>query len=192
MARTRVDPSGAELGDLYRGQPVTTGENAWKALLARNFIATPSVLAWRHRLIGAGGFDERLKVGEDQDFWIRLALSGPIGYVHEHLVRVHERENSLSRWALDDLLTYTLPMIEGHIARSHHRLTPQDIRRIRGERLSQYGRVAYARGELINGLSLLGRSILLGYRPCENAWHIATAAPPAKWMKRRLGYRAVS
>jgi len=72
------------------------------------------------------------------------------------------------------------------------RLTRREIRRIRGERLNRFGRVAYARGDLANGLSLLGRSMLLGYRPLESARYLAMAAPPAIWLKRRLGYTAHS
>lgn len=185
-----ISASGQDLGDLYRGHPVVAGDTAWKALLACNFIATPSVLARRRDVIALGGFDEKLKIGEDQDLWIRLALAGPLGYVPESLVRVHMREKSLSSWALEDLLTYTLPMVERHLAALSNRLTRREIRQIRGERLSRFGRVAYARGELANGIALLGRSILLGYRPLENAWYVATASPPTIWLKRRLGHRA--
>jgi hypothetical protein len=180
-----------ELGDLYHGHPVVAGSATWKALLASNFIATPAVLVRRHVLLAVGGFNETMKIGEDQDLWIRLALAGSFGYVRECLVRVHARDNSLSRWALEDLLTYTLPMIERHIAALGCRLTPREIRRIRGERLSRFGRVAYARGQLGDGLSLLGRSMLLGYRPLENARYIAAASPPSKWLKRQLGRNAL-
>jgi glycosyltransferase involved in cell wall biosynthesis len=184
-----ISVDGTDLGDLYHGQPIVPGDYAWKALLACNFIATPAVLVWRHHLIALGGFDESMKIGEDQDLWIRLALRGSLGYVPESLVRVHKRENNLSRWALSDLLTYTLPMVERHISALHERLTAREIRQIRGERLSRFGRVAYARGELADGISLLSRSMLLGYRPLESAWYMATASPPTMWLKRRLGHR---
>lgn len=188
-ASTLVSAAGNDLGDTYRGQPVVTGDMAWKALLACNFIATPTVVARRCHLIEVGGFDEEMKIGEDQDLWIRLALTGSLGYVPESLVRVHMRENSLSTWALRNLLTDTLPMIERHIEALRGRLTAREIRRIRGERLSRFGRVAYARGEIANGISLLGRSVLLGYRPLESAWYVATAAPPSAWLKRRFNRR---
>ncbi|HEX4159680.1 MAG TPA: glycosyltransferase family 2 protein [Rhizomicrobium sp.] len=185
-----VSAAGTDLGDTYRGQPVVTGEEAWKALLACNFVATPTVLVWRRHVLTAGGFNEKMKIGEDQDLWIRLALAGPLGYVHENLVRVYMRENSLSSWALADLLTYTMPMVEGHLATLRGRLTPREIRRIRGERLNRFGRVAYTRGEFGNGFGLLARSMLLGYRPLESTLFMASASPPAMWLKRQLGLRA--
>lgn len=187
-----ISPSGADMGDLYHGRPVATGAAAWKALLACNFIATPAVVVWRRVLASVGGFDETMKVGEDQDLWIRLALAGSLGYVRESLVRVHGRENSLSSWMLNDFLTYTFPMVERHIAALGQRLTPRDIRQIRGERFGRCGRVAYAKGQFGDGISLLGRSILLGYEPLESARHIAVASPPAKWLKQQLGFRTAS
>jgi glycosyltransferase involved in cell wall biosynthesis len=188
-ASNLISVTGTDLGDIYRGHPVVTGEIAWKALLACNFVATPTVLVWKRHLIAGGGFNEAMKVGEDQDLWIRLALQGSLGYVRESLVRVHMRENNLSSWALGDLLTYTLPMIERHLAALRGRLTPREIRQIMGERLNRFGRVAYARGELGNGIALLGRSMLLGYRPFESAWYMASAAPPTNWLKRRFRRR---
>lgn len=183
-----ISPQGIDLGDIYRGQPVIAGKDSWKALLAQNFVATPAVIVWRRHLVDLGGFDVNLKIGEDQDMWIRLALAGSLGYVPESLVRVHVRENSLSSWALSDLLTFTLPMIERHISALRDRLTVSEIRQIRGERLSRFGRVAYARGDLGNGFNLIARSMLLGYRPIESAWYLASAAPPVTWLKRQLGY----
>ncbi len=71
-----ISPEGVDLGDIYRCHPVKTGPEAWKALLAFNFVTTPAVLAWRARIVAAGGFNENLKIGEDQDLWIRFVASG--------------------------------------------------------------------------------------------------------------------
>ncbi|HEX3810930.1 MAG TPA: glycosyltransferase family 2 protein [Rhizomicrobium sp.] len=187
-----ISEAGADLGDIYRGHPVVTGSQAWKALLAFNFIATPTVIAWRKNLIGLGGFNEVLKIGEDQDLWIRLALTGDLGYVPRSFVRVHVRENSLSAWELSDQLIYTIPMIQRHVRSLHDRLSKSDLRRILGERFGRLGRVAYARGALRTGLSLIVRSILLGYRPLESLYFLASAAPPAIWLRRQLGVGTVS
>jgi glycosyltransferase involved in cell wall biosynthesis len=188
-AASLISPVGADLGDCYDGQPVVTGAAAWKALLAYNFVLTSTVLVWRRIVMAVGGFDTRLKVGEDQDLWIRLALAGAFGSVRESLVRKHVRADSLSSWALDDMLTYTLPMVERHIVALNDRLTAREIRQIRGERLGRCGRVAYARGQVASGMSLLGRAMLLGYQPLESARHIALASPPAKWLKQQLRFR---
>ena len=141
-----ISPTGKNLGDIYRGQTVTAGENAWKALLENNYVTTPSVLVWRRHLEELGGFDQSLKIAEDQDMWIRLAERGGLSYVFENLVHVHERESSLSGGSFNDQLMYTLPMIEGHIARLSQGLTSQEIKSIRGRRILRLGQLAYSRG----------------------------------------------
>jgi glycosyltransferase involved in cell wall biosynthesis len=179
-----VSPDGTDLGDLFRCACVVTGPDSWKALLACNFVATSAVLARRAHLLALGSFDARLKVAEDQDLFIRLALLGSFEYVHQTLVRQHEREVSLSTWNLDDLLTYTLPMVESHIASLRYRLSDSEIRGIRGERLSRFGRVAYTRGDFLNGVRLMGRAVLLGYKPFQNIYYIVGASPLATRFKR--------
>jgi glycosyltransferase involved in cell wall biosynthesis len=191
-AANLISEAGTDLGDIYRGHPIVAGAGAWKALLAFNFIATPTVITWRKNLVGLGGFDENLKIGEDQDLWIRLALAGDLGYAPQSFVRVHARENSLSAWELSDQLIYTIPMIQRHIQSLHGRLSKRDLRRILGERFGRLGRVAYARGALRSGLSLIGHSIWLGYQPLESLYFLASAAPPAIWLRRQLGVGTVS
>jgi glycosyltransferase involved in cell wall biosynthesis len=181
-----ISPGGTDLGDTYGAHRIAAGSEAWKQLLACNFIVTPSVIVWRRHLLTLGGFNEKMKIGEDQDMWIRLALAGSLGYVPESLVRVHLSADSLSSWALSDLLTYTLPMIERHVAEQRHQLTGREVCRILGERLNRFGRVAYVRGDLASGLRLIARSILLGYRPAESAFYLLNAAPPLTWFKRQF------
>jgi len=181
-----ISPEGVDLGDIYRCHPIRTGSEAWKALLAFNFITTPAVLAWRDRILAAGGFDERLKIGEDQDLWIRLSLAGDLGYVRRSLVRVHARHNSLSAEKKSDPMTYTLPMIQRHVAAARGRLSSSEARWILGKRLGLVGRVAYAHGDYKNGLRLIGRSIVLGYQPAGSLYYMASASPPAVWLKQRL------
>ena len=183
-------PDGKDLGDIYSGHVPTVGPDAWKALLVTNFIATPSVVARRAQLLALGCFDQSLKIGEDQDMWIRLALAGDVGFEPESLVRVHERENSLSNWDLAEQLRYTLPMIEKHIQKLSGRLTHAEIRKIRGERIGRLGRVAYARGQRVTGARMILEATLLGYRPVENLYYLMTASPPATlaktWVRRAM------
>jgi len=52
------------------------------ALLVRNLIVTPGAACVRRSsLAEVGSFDERLKVGEDWEFWCRLAGIGEFSYV---------------------------------------------------------------------------------------------------------------
>jgi glycosyltransferase involved in cell wall biosynthesis len=180
---TLFGPDGRNLGDIYGGHAPTVGPDAWKALLVTNFIATPSVMARRAQLLALGGFDCSLKIGEDQDMWIRLALVGDVGFEPESLVKVHERENSLSNWNLDEQLRYTLPMIEKHVAVLSRRLTRAEVRNIRGERLGRLGRVAYTRGQRLKGARMMLEATLLGHRPFENLYYLMTASPPANGLK---------
>ena len=164
-ASEEFSPEGRSWGDTFRGGPVTSGSNAWKALLACNFVATPTVVAPRNLLLQLGGFDEKLAVAEDQDMWIRLALAGPPAYMPERLVRVHVRVQSLSSWSLGDQTAYTLPMIERHLATLRDRLSRSEVRAIRGARLHKIGVITCDHGDLPAGLSMVLRSALLGYHP---------------------------
>jgi glycosyltransferase involved in cell wall biosynthesis len=181
-----ISPQGVNTGDIYRGQRVVAGNLAWKALLWDNYVTTPSVLVWRDALLKAGGFDQGLKIAEDQDMWIRLAENGELGYVRESLVHVHERQSSLSAGSFSDQLAYTLPMIEGHITRLASKLSQREINNIRGRRLLRLGQLACHRGASKVGRSLILRSILLGHKPWEGLLFLATTNPLALWLKQVL------
>jgi glycosyltransferase involved in cell wall biosynthesis len=64
-------------------------------------IRTPSVIAVRQLLIDAGGFDERMRSGEDYDLWMRLALRSPVAVAVEPLVDVRLHDRNYSRnWTI--------------------------------------------------------------------------------------------
>lgn len=181
-----ITPEGVNTGDIYRGQVVVTGGLAWKALLSDNYITTPSVLVWRAQMQKAGCFNPNLKIAEDQDMWIRLAASGELGYVHESLVHVHERRKSLSAGSFSDQLAYTLPMIEGHIARFSEQLSSQEINSILGRRLLRLGQLAFHRNAPKAGRALIWRSISLGYKPWDGILFLATTNSLAQCLKQAL------
>jgi glycosyltransferase involved in cell wall biosynthesis len=177
--------SGADLGDTFRGRRPMTGPDAWKGLLACNTVATPTVLVWRRHLLALGGFDRALKIGEDQDMWIRLALLGEIGFVEDCLVHVYARANSLSDRGFREHIAYTLRMVERHVAELGSRLAPCEVRAIRGERLGRIGRIA-CEEDYRGGAGLVLRAALLGYRPVESLAFVLRALPPVCWLKRRV------
>jgi glycosyltransferase involved in cell wall biosynthesis len=182
-ASNLISPDGKDLGDLYGGHPPLVGPDVWKSLLVSNFIATPTVLARRAQLISLGCFDPRLKIGEDQDMWIRLALAGHVGFVTDSLVRVYGRQSSLSAWDLEEQLQYTLPMIERHVRALSGRLTAAETRTIRRERIGRLGRVAYGKGQRLRGARMVLEAVLLGYRPLESLYYLVNASGPATWLK---------
>lgn len=188
-ASEEFGPDGASLGDTFRGRPISCTVDAWKALLKTNFVATPTVMAPRALLHQLGGFDEKLPLGEDQDMWIKLALSGQLAYVPKPLARVYVRAKSLSAFRPDDQSRYTLPMIEAHLHALRFRLTKAEVREIRGERLANAGRIAFVHGDFSRGAAFLLRAVLIGYRPLSGLAEIARApiAALVRWaVPRRL------
>jgi glycosyltransferase involved in cell wall biosynthesis len=184
-----ISVDGEDLGDLYRWRRPLPGTECWKSLLACNTVATPSVLAWRRDLVELGGFDRRYRICEDQDMWIRLALRGSVAYIDECLVRVHNRPNSLSSKSAGHRTRVVLDVIDRHIAEQRPRLSAAEIRAIRGERLAWLGRTE-CNDDYFQGAPALLRSMLLGYRPLQSALFLIGAAPPARWLKRKLRAQA--
>ncbi len=184
-----IDPVGQENRPIHATSPVVTGPEAWRALLAANFVSTPCVMARRATVLAVGGFDPRLPIAEDQDLWIRLALAGAVGFVDEVLVRVHYRRNSISQELIGREIEFTLPMLLGHVARNRDRLSASEVRRILGRRYSQIGRTAYLNGCPGSGFTLVAKAILMGAQPVENSWHLITASPPSRFLKRLIGRR---
>lgn len=174
-ASEEFGPDGVSWGDTFRGRPIHCEAESWKALLKTNFVATPTVIAPRALLIQLGGFDEKLPLGEDQDMWIRLALSGRLAYVPECLVRVHVQPKSLSAFRPGDQSQYMLPMIEAHLHTLRFRLTKTEAREIRGERLNNAGRIAFAHGDFLRGAAFVLQAVLIGYRPLSGLAEIAKA-----------------
>jgi glycosyltransferase involved in cell wall biosynthesis len=189
-AAQEFSPDGLDLGDLYQGRKPIAGSDCWKGLLACNTIATPAVLVWRRHLIEAGGFDERLRWGEDQDMWIRLAARGSVGYVDETLVRVHARTNSLSTQVSDAAaLRSALDVAEHHIRDQRSRLRSAEIRAILAERLERFGR-AQCNENFLRGVPVLVRSACMGYKPLETALFLLSACPPMRRLKTLIRRRS--
>lgn len=156
---------GRSLGDTFRGRAISTGPRAWRDLLRRNFIATPTVLAPRQLLLGLGGFNTALAVGEDQDMWIRLALEGLLAYVPETLAEVYVQPTSLSRYGGADQSRHVLPMIRRHLKNQRYRLSGKEIRAILAERYANAGHIALVHGDVVRASGFFARALVTGYRP---------------------------
>lgn len=72
------------------------GGRILERLLLDNFITTSTVMAPTQRLIEAGLFDERRRISEDFDLWLRIAERWPVGYIEHPLVKYRRRPGSLS------------------------------------------------------------------------------------------------
>ncbi len=185
-----ISAFGATLGLLGEHRPPATGTEAWKTLLAHTFVATPCVLARRDALLKVGGFDPNLRVAEDQDLWIRLALIGEVGYLYEPLVRVHDTPQSLTKRNCNDEMTFMLPMIFRHVAEQRARLSAAEYRRIVGERLATAGRNAYWAGRYGIGMRLILRAIGYGYEPFENMRYLLAASPIVRLLRSKLNFES--
>ena len=131
-------------------------------------------------------------MAEDQDLWIRLALRGRLGYLDAFLVRVHVTRISVSGVGTPlgsrQQIDVTIPMLRRHVAALRDRLSRAERRAILGERLCRVGRAAYSDRHYAAGLALVAQAIGHGYRPAENVMFLLIASPPARWLKRRLGW----
>jgi glycosyltransferase involved in cell wall biosynthesis len=167
--------------------PYSPGE-FWRALLVKSYIAKPTVVARRAKLLEVGGFDETLKISGDQDMWIRMALNGEVGFVPEVLVRVHDTPNSLTKrhGAREDEVL--LPMIRDHLSRLTSRVSHRELRQILGARYAATGRNLYP-GRPSRGAALVIRGVLLGNRPLQNLTYLLWAAPPVIRIKMYLRSR---
>lgn len=65
-------------------------------LLATDFLVTGGLLIRRRAIESVGVFDERCRVAEDWDYWLRLAASFPGVYVDQRLVRLRAHPAGLS------------------------------------------------------------------------------------------------
>jgi len=172
-------PDGRLLGPVHGGVPVVTGPEAWRALLAANFVSTPCVLVRRSVLQAVGGFDPTFPIAEHQDLWIRLALAGEVGFVDEVLVGVHERPGSLSREYKPQEPGIALRLVLAHIERQHNRLTRAELRHALRARFAQNGRRLCAGGrQRLRGLAYLSRAIANGHAVGQNLWFMVIAAWP--------------
>ena len=181
---TLLDEDGRDTGDIYRGAAPAQGPHAWRTLLAYPCVATPSVLARRTALQAAGGFNRWMRVAEDQDMWIRLALLGPVGHVPDSLVRVYSTPGSLSKAQFREQAGYVLPMVFAYVERNRHRLTESEIRAILGERYGKLGQLAYAGGEYGFGVTTLLRAMALGHQPFGHLLYMIKASSVMRGVKR--------
>lgn len=180
-----VDSRGAPFRE-FGVHPPREPREVWRALLAASCVAKPCVVARTSVIRATDGFDLGLRVAGDQDMWIRLAAQGEVGFVEELLVIAHDTPGSLTKVHAQRVADYVMPMVERNIARLRDRLTPAEIRHIRGERYAFIGRNLYTAGMRGQGLRYLARSIAMGNRVAENAWYVITASPPAQFLKSKV------
>jgi len=162
------------------------GAEAWRTMLHHSFYNPSALVARTEAARRIGGFVTTLLAGhEDQDFCIRLALEGEVGFVDAALATMYQQPNSLSRTHFSREHETVLPMILGHCQALADRLGRAELRRILGARYSQIGRNVYPGSPAI-GLRLLLKAIGYGAEPLGNLRYLVTAAPWSRRLKRRF------
>jgi len=163
-----------------------TGREAWRTMLHHSFYIPSQLVARTEVARRIGGFVTTLLAGhEDQDFCIRMALEGEVGFVDAALATMYQQPGSLSQTHFSREHETVLPMILGHCRALAPRLGRGELRRILGARYSQIGRNVYPGSPGI-GLRLLARAIGYGAEPFGNLRYLVTAAPWSRRLKRRL------
>lgn len=116
-AHAKIDEAGKPIaGEGADSRPAFPAEGAWPGLLSRNVIVNGGTIAMRtDKARAAGGFDPDLRIGEDWEFWVRLALQGDFVSLgrrpsllyrqrrHSAMTRVHGQGAMLETAAIDKI-----------------------------------------------------------------------------------------
>lgn len=111
-------------------------------LFRQNFVCFSSAMVRTEAAVRVGGFDERLGLAVDYDFWLRVARHYPFGVVDEPLVayRVGHGVN-LSRRQREryHVALYVMRRFERHFDAASSRLTHAEIARAEAETFANLG-----------------------------------------------------
>lgn len=151
-------------------------------LLLDNFITTSTVMAPTERLMQAQLFDERRRISEDFDLWLRMAERWRIAYLERPLTRYRRRPGSAS----DDKLRTGLAALDvietfWRTHPEHRRRNPKLFRRSLARHLAVTGSAATMQGKPLTALRYLSRS--LRHAPGEVAtwkWLTKTMLAPLR------------
>lgn len=168
------------------------GRDAWRTLLHHSFYVPSVVVARSDAVRKIGGFTAPMRAGEDdQDFFIRMALEGSVGFVDATLTTMYQQPNSLSVVNRSREHEILLPMIVRFCDTLHDRLSAAERRDILGARYASIGRNVYFTSAGL-GARLICRAILAGNEPLTNLWYLLTASPWARWLKAKASHSAAT
>jgi glycosyltransferase involved in cell wall biosynthesis len=87
--------------------PVPAADCGWldAMLFANSFWNMAGITARRGALRDFGGFDERLRVGEEVALWLKLAAAGAVGLAQDHSPVAVIRRHAANSWAGADSWT---------------------------------------------------------------------------------------
>lgn len=89
-----IDQNGKVVGER---NPPDTYKKIRPGFLWKNIFINSSVLFRRQTLVNAGGYDEKLIIGEDYDAWLKLGIKGSLANIPECLVDYRLHEGNVTR-----------------------------------------------------------------------------------------------
>jgi glycosyltransferase involved in cell wall biosynthesis len=134
----QISPCGKVLKRAHLNKRPVTGFNAWKTLLEYNFIPTPTVFTRTALVKECMGFDENLKVAEDLNLWIKLAMKGQVTVINEVLVHYFDYQGSLMKTGEENPAVVIIDMIKQHID-NNPLLTRVEMKNIYSKRYFELG-----------------------------------------------------
>lgn len=98
-------------------------EHIFECLITHNVIPTPTVVIKRESVDKIGFFDEKLKIGEDLDYWLRATQVCRFGFLNAVLTKRRRHQNNLvNDWAQMNIsLLEVLSRIRAHNYKLSHR-----------------------------------------------------------------------
>ncbi len=153
-----IGPDGRPTGEVW-GKPEYQGWVRRKLLFA-NGVNASSVLARREAILQAGGYDERFRLLENWELWLRMSKLGEFAYQPECLVEYRRHDgNTISD--LDKLERAFRAFHDKHLAPDRCRLPPPFLRRVlahhhraMADAQTGQGRFSTARKEFLRSLQL--------------------------------------
>lgn len=170
-----VSEDGTELKIGHINRPPDEGFDAWKTLLIYNFLPTPTIFTHSNLVKEFGGFDESLKVGEDLDLWIKLAIRGKIAVLNEVLTHYYDSPGSLMKRHSSETNSIVAPMLKKHIAAQENRLTKKEFRSISGRQAFSMGCDLFFSGAYLPCIGTFSKALLYGTRPFKSSFYISRA-----------------
>lgn len=181
-----------EVVELHHRPDRADGPEGWKTLLRMACVATPSVVVRRTTLAASSGFNTELKVAEDQDLWIRLALTGPVRHLDQQMVRVYNQAGGLMDTTRGQIASITLPMVLRHLDSVGDRLTDRERRNILAERYASAARDNYRHNDLGSAVRLFGEAVKHGFPLSQAVRFVLSNSLPATIAKRVTGFAPIA
>ena len=153
-------------------------------LLLDNSITTSTVMAWKDRVVEAGGFNVNRRISHDLELWLKMAAKWRVAYMEQALVRYRYRPGSLSGDKVATALD-ALSVIED-FWREHpeyRRDRPRVYRTSLAKQLATAGEATLTRGDRLSSVSYLVRAIRLdpwtrrSWKSLVKAFVVRTSVP---------------